>query len=229
MPPKQTTSENKNTPSWQDCSLGSVPISIIKYCLSKANSSKDNNNKIPKRVTVHLSKGNNIRYRSDNLISIDDSMNLRLQNVVMSRVKKENNNNKNTSANSQNFVVTARTIGSTTTSNANKNVNSSISNNNQNNLVPFNEQLIGTSKDILLPGSSVTMIELPEEWAEVFEEQAKEVRKEYYRRERALNFQRKEERKKRIEAAKERQRAKKDKMAKKEALMKKGAKRAGKK
>ena len=59
----------------------------------------------------------------------------------------------------------------------------------------------------------------------IFEEQAKEVRKEYYRRERAINFMKKEERKKKIEAALDRKKAKKEKIAKKEALMKKGAKR----
>lgn len=244
MPPKASEIQQPSTSSaqvqpseleWKDRSLGSVPISIIKYCLFKANQQQKEQQQqqkthIPKRVTVHLSHGKGIKYRSDNLVSIDDAMNVRLQNVVMSRAKKIDKNTASSSSNNlpqHNLIVTARTIDrNNNTNNSNNSAARSTFNFND---LPFNEQLIGTRKDVLLLGTSIAMIELPEEWAPIFEEQAKEVRREYYRRERAANLLKKENKKKRVEAAKLKLKEKKEKRAKKEELMKKGAKRAGKK
>jgi hypothetical protein len=229
--------ENQNTTTqnemiWTGASLKSVPVNIIQYCLWKAEQQQQpNTKKLSTSVRIHLSKGH-YRYRAEKLCSIDEAMNVRLENVVVSKVKREYLNQlegkqqtKNVS--SSNFVVGAQIFPGqqqpSSSSSINNRTNNLINNNVAGNQVPWNEQAVDVKKSILLPGSSIMMIELPNEWTDLFDTQARAVRGEFYRRVRETNRIRKEEKQKKRQIFLEKKKEKKAKKAEKTKLLKAGA------
>ena len=224
---------------WKGSSLKSVPINMIQFCLHKANQNNNNNNNNNTTVIIDLAKGG-YRYRAEKLCSIDSSMNVRLENVLVTQKKRQNqiqnnfrnfslqqqqqqmsmnNNNPQPIVLSRGAAATAPAAVSVTSSNNNTSSQfSQITKNVNTNL----ETIVsgGMKKGIILPGPSIVMIQLPEEWEETFEEHARAVKSELYRRKRVMDAYMKTLKQKKRDAADVKYKEKKAKKEKRDKLLK---------
>lgn len=246
MPPKQQNHQDaaeeeqrheevqpQNEMNWTGASLKSVPVNIIQYCLWKSQEQSQNSKKISTSVRIHLAKGH-YRYRAEKLCSIDDAMNVRLENIIVSKVKRDYLNSlegKNHNNNQNNIMTVTQLLPAGAAHQGSRVVLSggaatASSSSIANNQIPWNEQAVEVKKSILLPGSNIVMIELPNEWTELFDAQARAVRSEFYRRVRENKKIRKEAKKQVRKELEEKRKEKKAKKAEKAALLKAGAKKS---
>jgi hypothetical protein len=244
---------------WVDASLRSVPVSIIQHCIAKAQRQRDELARagssgsaaappaaaaagaarptaLSTSVVVHMARGG-YRYRAVRLASMDAAMNMRLEDVVVSRASRridasalgrDNADSSAAAAAPGTVVLTRLPLGgraaAVAASRSRRDLGSAAATAHA--AVPPDEEAVGVRRGTFVPGSSVMMIELPPEWSEVFDAQARAVQREVRRRADHKRHAAKERRRRRAAQALEKRRERKATRTAKVDLLRKGEKRA---
>ena len=143
---------------WAGCSLGSVPLTMIQYCIHNAATGAPDATLQPQGCVVHTARGG-YRYRAARLCSIDAAGSVRLEDVVVSRKCASG-------ARRTGGVVAAAGRGPAAAVHR----------------VPHDEEVVSVVKGSLLRGGSCMLIELPRQWGDTFDALSHDVRKEMFRR-----------------------------------------------